>query len=111
MFAFRYVEAMSNVTNEFAPAVKIWCSQIHNPPVLSACMAQTVFHFEWYLFIKCCDVGFKASVKIIGMDAFYPSVTHFLFKRPTGKFKPWFIEIIAEFVSPRGPDQRRTCIS
>jgi len=104
LLAFGYVEAMSYISDKLTLAVEIWGTYIQNYFVFTTCMEQAIFHLKRLAFIKCSNIGFKASVKIIGMHSFSPAISYFLFYCSSCEFKPWIVKIITKFIEAWGPD-------
>src|SRR6267142_6816725 len=68
---------------------------------------EPVFHLEGNAFIKSGKINVQTMSEIVGMNAFGPTVSQFLFQSAAGKFQPAAIEVSAEFFGAGHPNQDR----
>src|SRR6185295_3595653 len=78
---------------------------VQYPPVLTVEPTQAVLQFERLSLVEGIDVRFQAEIKVLGMHAFHPAVSQFLFCRPPGEVQPAFIEIGALPAYIRDPNE------
>src|SRR5438309_1120746 len=79
--------------------------------MLAVATPQAVMQCERYVGIEVPAVFVRAGAHIVGMNSLGPAILEFLLQAPTSEIEPWLIEIIANLVWARHPDQdgRRIC--
>src|ERR1700751_4322926 len=82
-------------------------SSVINPAIRAIMATQPIFHSEFLPGGKAADVGFKATIEILRMNALRPAVTEFLLHVTAGKSQPWPIEPDALLVWTGNPDHHR----
>src|SRR4051812_3029968 len=102
--ALCHVDARSYITRKRTILTVSRYSDIKNPTRFPVMPSQAILHFETFATIKRLCVGFKASLNVILVDTFRPSVSDFLCASPTCEIQPRLIEVCAKFVRIRHPN-------
>jgi hypothetical protein len=55
--------------------------------------------------VECFRVRVEASLQIVRMHPFSPTISHLLFRTSPGKLQPAFVEKSAQFIDARHPDK------
>ena len=99
------VQAVPDVTQEGAPGVIAGRALVDDPAVDAAGMAQPVVHAEGLLLVEGCDIDVQAPRQIFRMDPLGPAVAQLLPQGAAREGQPGQVEIVAELVRTRGPDE------
>src|SRR5438270_8418464 len=110
-FAVVDVDAGSDVSGECAVGEKTGGAGIVDPVVFAVVTPQAVFHGEGLSFVEGFDVDCQASLQIVGVNSFRPSVAEFLVDGAPGKCEPAAVKVRAELVGARHPHHDRSAVA
>ena len=105
--AVRDVEARADVSKASAIWGEPWNPVVQDPAVFAVVPPQPVLHRKRRACVECRDIGLQASLQVIGVDALGPAVAHLLLDGPSSEVEPLLVEVIAELICVRAPDQDR----
>src|SRR5215470_9074654 len=110
MLAVCNINANPDVPRKGPILIKSWHADIENPAILSPVMTQPILHLELLSLIKRLSIGIEAPLQVVGMNALRPTVSKLLFQRSSGEIQPRLVEVVAELIVARHPDQHRSGI-
>src|SRR6266849_2032883 len=104
------IDTDPDVTDKRAFLIKSGHSNVDNPSIVSVVASKPILHPELFTTIKGLRVRVQASLQIVGMNPFRPSVPEFGVHGSPGEDQPWLIEVRAQLVDTGHPDQYRRAI-
>src|SRR5215467_13290666 len=107
MLAVRDINTNPDVTCKQPILIESWYADVKNPAILSVVMTQPILHFELLSPIKRLHVDVKATLQVVCVYTFRPTISKLFFHGSPSEIQPRLVEVGAEFVRPRHPDQHR----
>src|SRR5215469_4091658 len=87
-----------DITRKRPIPIKSWHPDVKNPAIVPIVITQPILHFELLSTIKKLRIGLEASLQIVWVNAFRPTVSKLLFPGSSGEIQPRLVEVRAELV-------------
>src|SRR5215471_14841924 len=99
------IDTRSYITGKRVILIESRHTNIENPPIFSVEMSKPIFHAELLTSLKSLCVGLNAPFQVLTVHPLGPAVSKLLRDRSSREVQPGFIEVGAEFVCSRHPNQ------
>src|SRR6516162_5503218 len=102
------IEAGADVPGKRTVSVESGNAEVEDPTVLTIVTAKPILHVVGLSAIEGSSVGIQTALHILCMNPFNPTISQLCFERATREFKPWLVEIGAQFVRAGHSDHHRS---
>src|SRR5579863_29688 len=109
-YALINIYTRADVTGKRTVSVHSGYADIEKPPEAPVMPSEPVLHTEGLALIEGLFIRFEALLEVVRVDTGRPAIAKFVLKSPAGEVQPGLIEIVAEVVGPRHPDQHGSCV-